>query len=70
MVVDSDVTTEELTIDSEMTTEARASEKLTGTAVDSTDKEELTVPVVDSKMTTEEKELRAIVVDSEATTEE
>ena len=44
-VVDSDVTTEELTIDLEVTTEARETD-------------ELTVPAVDSEVTTDE-ELRA-----------
>ena len=49
------ITDEELIIDSEVTTEVRATE------------DELTVPVVNSEMTTEEEELRATVVDSEAT---
>ena len=65
---------QELTIDSEVTTEVRATEeKLMVTVVDSeaiTEEEELTVPVVDSMMTTEEEELMVTVVDSEATTEE
>ena len=58
IVFDSEVTTdeEELTIDLEVTTEVRATE-------------EMTVPVVESDMTTEqEEELRTIVVDLEATT--
>ena len=66
---------EELMNDSEVTTEARASEEeLTGTAVDleaTTEEEELTI---DSEVTTEvrttEEELTVTVVDLEATTDE
>ena len=52
-------------------TEARATlEELMVTVVATTEEEELTVPVVDSKMTAEEEELMVTVADSEATTEE